>query len=116
MVMALPVLIVGLGMDDTFIIVTAYNQIEQDLSVDAKIVSTLERAGASIFVTSMTDLCAFLLGMNTKIPALETFSIYAALAVFFDFVYQVYCRCMRWTAKQSIIHGVGDVLRGVLGA
>ena len=81
----------GLGIDDTFVIVGAYQRMQFDLPVSEKIAQTLERAGSSIFVTSATDFLAFLMGLYTRLPALRQFSSYAALAIMFDFLYQVTC-------------------------
>ena len=62
---------------------------QEGIPLTEKIGSTLEKAGSAIFATSMTDFCAFLVGMYTTIPALKAFSVYAAVSVLFDFVYQV---------------------------
>ena len=85
----LPFLILGLGIDDTFVIIGAYQRVPFDLPVPEKIAQTLERAGSSIFVTSATDFCAFLMGLYTRLPALYQFSVHAALAILFDFAFQV---------------------------
>ena len=70
-------------------IVGAYQRVQIDLPVPEKIAQTLERAGSSIFVTSATDFLAFLMGLYTTLPAIRQFSAYAALAIMFDFAYQV---------------------------
>jgi len=88
-IQVLPFLILGLGIDDTFVIVGAYQRVPYHLPVEEKMALTLERAGSSIFVTSATDFCAFLMGLYTRLPALRAFSAYAAMAIFFDFAYQV---------------------------
>ena len=85
----LPFLILGLGIDDTFVIIGAYQRVPFDLPVPEKIAQTLERAGTSIFVTSATDFCAFLMGLYTRLPALYQFAAHAALAILFDFAFQV---------------------------
>jgi len=88
-VQVLPFLILGLGIDDTFVIVGAYQRLDSFLPVEEKIARTLETAGSSIFVTSATDVCAFLMGLYTEIPGIRAFSAYAALSIFFDFAFQV---------------------------
>eukprot|EP00210_Caulerpa_lentillifera_P002799 g2674.t1 len=88
-VQILPFLILGLGIDDTFVIIGAYHGVNTDLNVAEKIAQTLERAGSSIFVTSITDFFAFLIGLYTKLPALRSFSAHAAMAIFLVFIYQV---------------------------
>lgn len=88
-VQVLPFLILGLGVDDTFVIIGAYQRVKYDLPVEEKICQTLERAGSSILITSATDFLAFLMGTYTRLPALQSFSAHASLAIFFDFVFQV---------------------------
>eukprot|EP00210_Caulerpa_lentillifera_P000460 g443.t1 len=88
-VQVLPFLILGLGIDDTFVIIGAYQRVDPYLPVLEKIALTLETAGSSIFVTSITDFFAFLIGLYTRLPALRSFSAHAAMAIFFDFTYQV---------------------------
>lgn len=85
----LPFLLLGLGVDDTFVIMGAYHGVDRGLSVDEKIAQTLERAGSSIFITSATDFCAFIMGRYTRLPAVQAFATYAAMGVLFDFIYQV---------------------------
>lgn len=85
----LPYLILGLGLDDTFVILGQYHRTDFTLSVPERLADTLERAGSSIFVTTFTDFFAFLLGLFTKLPGIRDFSAYAAIAVFFDFAYQI---------------------------
>ena len=43
----------------------------------------LARAGASITVTSMTDLVAFGISSSSSLPALASFCAYAAISIFF---------------------------------
>ena len=50
---------------------------------------TLASAGASILVTSATDVFAFLVGSNTSLPALRNFCFYASFGILFIFFFQV---------------------------
>lgn len=45
----------------------------------------------SLLLTSLSETTAFLLGAISSMPAVRTFSLYAGVAVFFNFVLQV-CR------------------------
>jgi hypothetical protein len=57
--------------------------------VGAKLAKALGRCALSITYTTLTDVAAFGLGCLGTIPAVRYFCAYAAVAVAFDFVYQV---------------------------
>lgn len=88
---AVPFLLLGLGIDDTFIILGAFRKTDVRDSVQDRVGSAMATAGSTIFVTSVTDFVAFLLTMFTDIPALVAFSVYSSAGIFFTFVYQVQC-------------------------
>ena len=88
-------ILLGIGIDDTFVIVEhlygpehLHDQ-EAGLSVEERIGSALAKAGSSIVVTSATDVIAFVAGMFTSLPALRAFCGYTALGILFDFAFQV---------------------------
>ena len=47
----------------------------------------------SLLLTSLSETTAFLLGAISSMPAVRTFSLYAGVAVFFNFILQV-CGCV----------------------
>lgn len=86
----LPFILLGIGVDDAFVIVNAFDrerkvsrssESNQDLAVRAG--KGLARAGASITVTSLTDIVAFGISASSSLPALASFCGYAAVGVFF---------------------------------
>ena len=85
----LPFLLLGVGVDDMFVIVNAYDQVDKSLDLPTRMGRTLATAGASITVTSLTDIFAFIIGSNTTLPALRNFCFYAAVGILFDFFFQV---------------------------
>eukprot|EP01026_Neomeris_dumetosa_P062917 TRINITY_DN5965_c0_g1_i1.p1 TRINITY_DN5965_c0_g1~~TRINITY_DN5965_c0_g1_i1.p1 ORF type:complete len:894 (+),score=109.62 TRINITY_DN5965_c0_g1_i1:70-2751(+) len=89
-VQTLPFLLLGLGVDDSFVILGAYfkQTTKGNLGVVDRMSETMRHAGTSITVTSLTDLAAFAIGRWTTLPALAAFSGYAALGVLFTFFYQ----------------------------
>ncbi|XP_026321887.1 patched domain-containing protein 3-like [Hyposmocoma kahamanoa] len=89
---ALPFLLMGLGIDDMFVINACWNTVcESDLkkSLPVKVGLTMKHAGVSIVITSFTDIVALLIGAITILPSLKSFCIYAAIGVFFIFCFTV---------------------------
>jgi len=75
-------LVLGIGVDDVFVIVqTFYNTHTNEDNLTEKIGQTVKHAGVSILITSLTDICAFLIGATTVLPALRSFCVYAGVAI-----------------------------------
>ena len=73
--------LLGLGVDDAFVIVAAIDRQDRDLPIPHRIAMGLSSAGGSITLTSVTDLVAFAVGTSTVVPALSSFCAYASVAV-----------------------------------
>jgi len=85
-------LLLGLGIDDTFIIMNEYrNETNRDdePSDRDQVSNALSRAGAAVTVTSMSDFVAFAVGATSKIPVLKYFCAYGAVGILFDFAMQI---------------------------
>jgi len=85
-------LLLGLGVDDGFIIQGEFMQQSRQYpkkSISWRISETCRRAGVSVLVTSFTDICAFAVGASSSLPALRAFCILAAVTVFFVWMYNV---------------------------
>jgi len=75
-------LVLGIGVDDVFVVVQSWSNVEGSVEdVSEKIGLTVKHAGVSILITSLTDVCAFLIGATTILPALRSFCIYAGVAI-----------------------------------
>lgn len=86
----LPFVLLGIGADDAFVIVNAFDRArkvpraqETNEGIMMRSGKALSRAGASITVTSMTDLVAFAISSSSALPALASFCAYAAICIFF---------------------------------
>jgi len=103
----LPFLIVGLGVDDAFVLVNEYWRAEatfgDTLSFEEKIGKMVEFGGMSILVTSVTDCLAFLIGTLNSIPALSWFCWLAAWSVFYIFILQltIFVPALAWNKLRT---------------
>jgi predicted RND superfamily exporter protein len=82
--------VLGIGVDDSFVVLEFLEK-ESILGTDPvwRIPNALANAGGSITLTSITDFAAFLAGSATIIPALQSFSQFAATTIMVDFLLQV---------------------------
>mmetsp|Transcript_16130 Transcript_16130/g.21333 ORF Transcript_16130/g.21333 Transcript_16130/m.21333 type:complete len:928 (+) Transcript_16130:228-3011(+) len=85
----LPFVLLGLGVDDSFVIVNAFDQVPKDQPVPERLANALSHAAVSITVTSVTDFVAFLISTTSSLPALSSFCLYAAMGILFLFSFQV---------------------------
>ncbi|RCN39422.1 patched family protein [Ancylostoma caninum] len=93
--LVMPFLIIGVGSDDVFIIIHAMRKTDKRTSLEDQIggrtalAETMEEAGPSITVTSVTNILSFGIGILTPTPAISIFCLYTCVGVAIDFVYQL---------------------------
>ncbi|KAL4217752.1 NPC intracellular cholesterol transporter 1 [Mactra antiquata] len=88
-----PFLVLAVGVDNIFILVQTFQR-EKRLAgetLEEHIGRVLGIVGPSMLLTSFSESVAFFLGGLSDMPAVREFALYAAMAVFFDFVLQVTC-------------------------
>mmetsp|Transcript_30782 Transcript_30782/g.46689 ORF Transcript_30782/g.46689 Transcript_30782/m.46689 type:complete len:912 (-) Transcript_30782:62-2797(-) len=83
-----PYVMVGIGLDDTFILTGEYGRTDSNKNVVDRIGDMIQKVGISVAVSTMTTFFAFLLGSVSSLPALKWFSYYAGPTVLIDFFYQ----------------------------
>ena len=81
----LPFLVIGIGIDDIFIIVDELDRHKLD-NVPDTIKLVMSHSGATITMTTVTDLVAFAVSTSTSFPAVRYFCTYAALSVTFAYL------------------------------
>jgi predicted RND superfamily exporter protein len=88
-VQATLLLLLGLGIDDSFVIVNAFRLTDPTKPPEERIAEALSDAGSAILVTSLTDFVAFMAGSLSSLPAITVFCIFSAVGVLFDFFFQI---------------------------
>lgn len=88
----IPFLILAVGVDNLFILVHANGRVsnfEKGKSSREIIAETLSEAGPSILLSAISQGCCFGIGALTEMPAVQTFALYAMVAVFFNLLLQI---------------------------
>jgi len=89
----IPFLLLGIGIDDMFVIVQCYDNLKKEgitdgLTHEEVIGLTMKNAGVAITVTSTTNFLVFAIGATSVLPALQSFCLYSAVGIGAVFIYQ----------------------------
>ena len=74
-----------------YVVIDALSRVREQhpsAGVPERLGKTLQQVGLSITMTSATDIASFALGTIAPIPAIRSFCLYAAIAIFFDWILQ----------------------------
>jgi len=88
----IPFILLGIGIDNIFVITQTFNTLETSsnpATLPERFGQTMKHAGVAVSVTTFTDVIAFFIGSNTVLPGLQSFCIYAAVAIFAIYALQV---------------------------
>uniref|UniRef100_A0A0K0FCQ3 SSD domain-containing protein n=1 Tax=Strongyloides venezuelensis TaxID=75913 RepID=A0A0K0FCQ3_STRVS len=82
-------LVLSVGVDDIFIITRAWDRAITSKDIPSRMALTIEDAGPSITISALTNIMSFAIGAVTDTPAIKTFCIYSAIAIFVCYLYQL---------------------------
>ncbi|KAH7720807.1 Patched family protein [Aphelenchoides avenae] len=84
-----PFLVITIGIDDAFLILAGWRHSSSLGDHESRLGESLAKSGASVSVTSITDVLCFGVGIISNMPVVQLFCLYTAIALAIDFVYQV---------------------------
>ncbi|XP_063309215.1 patched domain-containing protein 3-like [Pelobates fuscus] len=85
-----PFLILGVGVDNMFIIISCWQQTKVKDTLEKRMADTYQEAAVSITITTLTDVLAFYIGLMTHFPSVQSFCFYSGTALVFCYLY---CIC-----------------------
>ncbi|CAL4066460.1 unnamed protein product [Meganyctiphanes norvegica] len=108
--MAAPFLMLGIGIDDTFVMLAAWRRTKLQDSVPERMAQTYSDAAVSITITSITDMISFFIGAITPFPCVQIFCLYTGTAVLLTYLWHITffggCMALAGYAEQNNKHGV----------
>ncbi|XP_076349403.1 patched domain-containing protein 3-like [Tachypleus tridentatus] len=108
--LAAPFLMLGIGMDDTFVLLASWRRTDPKKSVEKRMAETYSDAAVSITITSITNFISFLIGIITPFPSVQIFCTYTAMAVLFTYIWHITffggCMAVSGYAESRNLHGV----------
>ncbi|XP_036376014.1 patched domain-containing protein 3-like [Megalops cyprinoides] len=84
-----PFLILGIGVDNTFIMISFWQRTHVHDSVEDRLAETYKEAAVSITITTLTDALAFYIGLMTPFRSVQSFCMYTSTAVLFCYLYNI---------------------------
>ncbi|XP_029935855.1 patched domain-containing protein 3 isoform X1 [Myripristis murdjan] len=84
-----PFLIMGIGVDDMFILISCWQQTNVHDRVEDRLADTYKEAAISITITTLTDVLAFYIGLMTPFRSVQSFCLYSSTAILFCYFYSI---------------------------
>ena len=96
------VLMLGLGLDDMFVVCNALDQQSLFKPPDRRLKRAIARSGPSITLTSLTDAFTFFVGSTSRIPVVKSFCIYCSVSIVFLYIgiLTIYLPILYWDTKR----------------
>ncbi|CAD6195562.1 unnamed protein product [Caenorhabditis auriculariae] len=84
-----PFLVITIGIDDAFLILAGWRQSTKTKNLEERMGEAVAISGASVAVTSVTDVACFGTGLFSNLPVVQLFCLYTTVALAVDFFYQM---------------------------
>mmetsp|Transcript_22309 Transcript_22309/g.54966 ORF Transcript_22309/g.54966 Transcript_22309/m.54966 type:complete len:961 (-) Transcript_22309:579-3461(-) len=84
-----PFLILGIGVDNIFIIINTLHERDPDLESRERVSLTMKECGPSITMTTLTSFVAFAAGAGSSFPVVKGFCLYTAIAILSVFLFTI---------------------------
>ncbi|KAL2085329.1 hypothetical protein ACEWY4_018649 [Coilia grayii] len=84
-----PFLILGVGVDDMFIMISCWQKTKVYDKVEDHMEDTYKEAAVSITITTLTDVLAFYIGLMTPFGSVQSFCMYTGTALLFCYIYNI---------------------------
>ena len=98
----MPFLLIGIGVDDMFVIANAVDQVPFSKDPNERLIKAMRHAGPSITITSFTNALAFYFGSTTSLVALKSFCQFAGVSIVMLYVTVVliFTPAMAWDTRR----------------
>uniref|UniRef100_A0A671NI64 Patched domain-containing protein 3-like n=1 Tax=Sinocyclocheilus anshuiensis TaxID=1608454 RepID=A0A671NI64_9TELE len=84
-----PFLILGIGVDDMFILISCWQQTNVHDRVESRLSNTYKEAAISITITTFIDVLAFYIGLMTPFRSVRSFCLYTSTSILFCYIYSI---------------------------
>ncbi|XP_029955152.1 patched domain-containing protein 3 [Salarias fasciatus] len=84
-----PFLILGIGLNNMFILVSDWQHTHVKDPVPKRMAHTYKEAVMSITITALTDVVKFSIGVKSDFPSVQSFCLYTATSIMFCYIYTI---------------------------